>query len=325
MPHPIPPLEYFSSEDAPLLSDYPETVHLDVHHSHHGADFEVATFPATPLLPDVTGVHDDDFSDFVQSPTSETPPKLRGTQEDKMLSETKLTDMFALEYIQHIAIIILVQLFIPIPFMVPMGINFVKRALKVFLPGFAIGLLGHAFVNLLCALPNAKLLEPPSVHHLAKHLPDASIFLPTLFSQLKVVMLGDVVVGAVMAHVLNFFILGYTICRLIRRLEPDPTVMRRAMDSSKIYQRAQPVMLDLITAVFMIPAGQAARARLFAFWGPSPSNTDIITWHSALVGVMGVAAVHILRLARRWWSSASIPGSEQAEKLSGKRKDLIKF
>lgn len=309
-------MEYFSAEDVPLLSEYPQNHHhLDVHHG----DFDVAAFPDTPLLPDVTEVHDDDFSDFVQSPTSEIPPSRKIADGDIDASEKKLSELLTVEYIQHVAIIILVQLLIPIPFMVPMSINFVKRALRVFLPGFAIGLVGHGIVNFLFALPSARPLSPDSFHHISQHLPASSAFLPALFTQLKIAALGGIVVGAVMAHVLNFFILGHTVCRLARGLEPEPTAMRRAMDASKTFQRAQRVVLDLITALAVFPAGIAARQWLFSLWGGSPSAVGIAVWHSEVIGVAGVAAIQLMLLARRRWSSSQPQGGTGGVHVRTKR------
>ena len=323
MPHPIPPIEYFSSEDAPLLSDYPHNVHLDVYHYPHNGDFDVATFPETPILPEATHAHDDDFSDFVQSPTSELPPKLKGKEERLVSPTSRLTDMYTLSYIRHVAIILLVQLLIPIPFMIPLGINFMKRSVKVFLPGFAVGLVGHSIVNLMFALPHTRPLDPSSTHHLPHQLPDSSDVVSVLWSQLKVTMLGGAVVGAIMANLINFALLGHIVYSLARRVEPDPAAMRRAMDASMAYQRAQPVLLDLLTALAMAPAGLAARHRLFG----TPLVNKSSAWHLTLVGVVGVAAVHGLRLARRGRASstaegASVQTTDSIGMRSGKRKSV---
>ena len=260
MPHPIPPVNYFSSEDAPLLSDYPrQHSSLDVHYDSHATDFDVAVFPETPLLPDVTDTHDDNFSDFVSSPTSEFPPTQYHKGHGDASTVAELSDTTTLEYIQHVAIIIIVQLFIPIPFMIPMGINFAKRALRVLLLGSAAGFVGHSLFNIALALPTARLLDMTFLPIFRQHLPSAFTFLPAFLGQMKIAILGGVVVGAIMAHVLNIFILGHTICRLARGLDADPTAMRRAMDSSKSFQLGKRFVLDTLTAIFMVPAGVAAQ------------------------------------------------------------------
>ncbi|KIP09282.1 hypothetical protein PHLGIDRAFT_339567 [Phlebiopsis gigantea 11061_1 CR5-6] len=326
MPHPIPPIEYFSSEDAPLLSEYPQNAHLDVYHYPHNGDFDVATFPETPLLPEAAHGHDDDFSDFVQSPTSELPPKLKGKAEPITSSTRKPTDMYTLSYIRHVAIILLVQLLIPIPFMIPLGINFMKRSVKVFIPGFAVGLVGHSLMNLMFALPSARPLDPSSTHRLPHHLSDSTDVVSTLWAQLKITMLGGAVVGAFMANVINFALLGHIIYSLVRKVEPDPSAMRRAMDASMAYQRAQPVLLDLLTALAMAPAGLAARHRLFG----TPLVNKSSAWHLTLVGVVGVMAVHGLRLPSRQRRSSSaaeranVQTTEHVEMHSGKRKGVVR-
>lgn len=308
LPAPLNPIEFYTSEDAPLLSDtdlvHPHFyLHNDEHlHMDQHSDFEVAPFPTTPMLPSIEEARDDDFSDFVESPASEVPPevKIKSTEQD--VSSRDLADLFSLEWIQHVAIIIAVQLLIPIPFMVPMGINFMKRALKVFAPGFVVGLVGHTIYNAAHATPT----EQHSPLHLLQSLPAPSSFIPAFFTQLKVGALGGIVIGAIIAHVLNLVILGHTICRLVRRLEPEPSLMRRAMDSSKTFQRTRRVVLDLITGLGMMPAGVVGRRVCYGIVGKTVVPVDINLWHAAATGLVGAIAVQLFILTRHTLPSAGL-------------------
>ncbi|KAI0086307.1 hypothetical protein BDY19DRAFT_353905 [Irpex rosettiformis] len=289
---PTPAMNYFSSEDAPLLGDFlNRTMSGDtkglprLHHGHVETHFDVGEFPDTPLLQDCS---DDEFSDFVESPGSEVPPTLETTESSaEEIPDAKLKDLPTSEYIQHVAIIILVQLLIPIPFMLPMGCNFTKRSLKVFLPGFALGILGHALIRFL-----NKPTEIAPFDHLHDSLANPAVFLPALYAQFKVAILGGFVTGAVMSHVLNLCILGHTLCRLSRGLEPQPKAMRRAMDASKVFQFLQRFVLDLVTGVAMLPVGAAVRDWFYGKqFGVAGLPGD--SWHSAATGVLGTIAVQL--------------------------------
>lgn len=277
-------MEYFSSEDAPLLGDFIRKTIGDPHrfsHLHHEqSNFIVANFPDTPTLLDCS---DDEFSDFVESPASEVPPDYKPPAESRDSASQKLADLPTLEYIQHVAIILIIQLLIPVPFMLPMGINFIKRSLKVFLPGFVLGIIGHVLF-----LPFDKSAEFSTLHH---SLVDPSTVFRALFAQVKIGIIGGFLVGAVMSHVLNMCILIHTICRLARGLEPQPTAMRRTMDSSRIFQAIRGFVLDLIAGIAMLPAGCSLR----------PSYCDRLTRsglvmdyrHSIMIGILGTTAVHV--------------------------------
>lgn len=321
MPPPIPPVDYFSSEDAPLLSEYP---HLhprsDFHHDSHHGDFDVAVFPETPLLPSISEAHDDDFSDFVQTSLSEIPPNPKSKDQETSSIEPKLSELPSLEYIAHVAVVILVQLLIPIPFMLPMAINFAKRALKVLLPGFMIGLLANSVLAYTSSVPDPRPVGLKFFLAVAQFLPSPSTIPPALFAQAKIAVLGGIVVGAIMAHVLNFVILGHTLCRLVRDLDPEPSAMRRTMDASKTFQVAQRVGLDLLTAVCMMPAGLAARNWCGAIFGVSSSPLPIDTQYSVICGVAGVVGVHGLRLA---WHASVTRSRPQDEGLSERQKELL--
>ncbi|KAI0340526.1 hypothetical protein BDW22DRAFT_379833 [Trametopsis cervina] len=285
-----PAMDYFSSEDMPLLGDFLRRNMSDQKrfaHLHHGHTdhFDVAEFPDTPMLPDCS---DDEFSDFIESPGSEVPPTMDAQDQTEVqhASEGTLRDLPTAEYIQHVAIIVLVQLLIPIPFMLPMGLNFTKRALKVFLPGFALSILGHSLIHILNQPTDVPLLS-----HVHNSIADPSFILSALYAQLKIGILGGFVVGAVMSHVLNFCILAHTVCRLVRGLEPQPTAMRRAMDASKMFQFLQTLALDLVTGAAMLSAGAAARDWFYgAQFGVSGLPTD--KWHAAAIGIIGTLAVH---------------------------------
>ncbi|KAI0689113.1 hypothetical protein BC835DRAFT_1308495 [Cytidiella melzeri] len=284
-------MDIMSSEDMPLLGDFlSRTIGGDLkkyprlHHGQSESQFEVGDFPETPLLPDCS---DDDFSDFVDSPGSEAPPSLYSEEQSQEDSEIKLSDLSLAEYIQHIAIIVLVQLLIPIPFMLPMGFNFAKRAVKVFVPGFALAIMGHSLVHLL-----NKPTGMAPFQHLHNSLADPTVILSALYAQLKIGILGGFVVGAVTSHVLNFCILAHTICRLVRGLEPQPKAMRRAMDASKTFQFLQRFMLDLVTGVAMLPAGAAVRDWFYGGqFGVSGLPMD--SWHAAATGVVGTVVVQL--------------------------------
>lgn len=278
-------MDYFSSEDMPLLGDFLSRAIGDtkgyprLHHGQSEGRFEVADFPETPLLPECS---DDEFSDFVESPGSEVPPVLDTETPSLDSSEAKLTDLPTAEYIQHVAIIVLVQLLIPIPFMLPMGINFARRAIKVFLPGFVLGIAGHTLFHLFI-----RLADVAPIHHL-QSLADPHLVLSAFYAQLKIGIVGGFVVGAILSHVLNFCILAHTICRLVRGLEPQPKAMRRAMDSSRVFQFLQRLFLDLITGAAMFPVGAAVRDW---FYGAQVTHTG--GWHTAASGAIGALAVQL--------------------------------
>jgi hypothetical protein len=296
MPHPLPPVEHFSSEDALLLNEYPQLhSQLDVHPDQ--SDFEVTAFPKMPPLSNIGDVDDGEFSDFVQSLKSE----IQSTSSCKHQQDSatmNLSDLPTLEYIAHVAVIILVQLFIPIPFMIPMAINFAKRALKILLPGFAVRLLGQSIANLVLALAYTRPFDQTSFHHLAQHLPSSSVFLPVLYGEVKMAALGGLIVGAVMAHVLNLIILGHTFCRLFRGLEPDSIAIRRAVDSSKTFQVARQIVLDLLTALFMIPAGLTARSWCSARLGLTIAHPPTDGLYTVGVGILGIFGRHVFQLVR---------------------------
>ncbi len=285
-------MDYFSSEDAPLLGDFLSRAMSGdskglprLHHGQNESHFEIGEFPETPLLQDCS---DDEFSDFVESPGSEVPPTLESNEaQAEESSEAKLKDLPIAEYIQHVAIIVLVQLLIPIPFMLPMGYNFAKRSLKVFLPGFAIGIIGHSLIHLL-----NKPADVVPFDHLHNSLVGPAVFLPALYAQLKIGILGGFVVGAVMSHVLNLCILGHTLCRLSRGLEPQPKAMRHAMDASRVFRFFQRFVLDLISGVAMLPVGAAVRDW---FYGKQFGVTGlpVDNWHAAAIGVVGTLAVQL--------------------------------
>ncbi|THH01704.1 hypothetical protein EW026_g1037 [Hermanssonia centrifuga] len=275
-------MDYFSSEDAPLLNEF-----------HR--DFEVAIFPETPLLP---ACEDDDFSDFVQSPTSEVPPESKSKATAKDISTVPFSELPMLDYIQEVAVVLIVQFIIPIPFMLPMGIAFTKRALKLFFVGFAVGLAGHASIQFMHAIPSARPFDSSSLLHLSHSLPDSKFFVPAFFTQLKICALGGFAVGAGMSHVLNLVILGHTICRLCRGLEPEPTAMRRSMDSSKTFRCGQRIILDLLTGMCMMPMGLLLRNWYYGLWAAKPADLAIDAWHSALVGVVGTAVMQFLLFGR---------------------------
>ena len=323
MPHPLPPVEYFSSEDAPLLCDYPQLhAHLDTHHG----DFEVANFPKTPVLPQVIRTHDDSFPELVSSSTSEVPPAQKAKEvEEEVPVDKPLAELPTLEYILNVTVILFVQLFIPIPSMFPMGLNFARRAVLILLPGFAIGLLGHSAVNLARALPNAGPLGPGSLHHLARHLRTPSLSTPALLAHLKIAVLGGALVGAVLAHVLNLFILGHTVCRLARGLEPDPVATRASMDASRAFQRAKRVLLDLATALSMVPAGLAAQRWGCAVLGFPPPAADIAAWHTVAVALAGVGVLHAITLVHFCLAWRDVSGTRSAGKqgaMAERRKEL---
>lgn len=292
-------MDYFSSEDAPLLGDFVRRSISDPHrfsHIHHEPpQFEVADFPDTPLLQDYS---DDEFSDFIESPASEVPPNHKVVEEDS--STAKLADLPTLEYIQHVAIIIVVQLLIPIPFMIPMGFNFAKRSLKVFLPGFALGTLAHTLILLFSKAPETTYYD--HFHHTPV---DPSIFIPALFEQIKLGIIGGFLTGAVMSHVLNFAILTHTIGRLARGLDPEPTAMRRAMDSSKTFQGLRNLILDLLAGMAMLPAGCSAR-RSFC---QSLINAGLLAGpkHSIMIGILGTAAIRLYQWHFRTPTARSFP------------------
>ena len=290
-------MDYFSSEDAPLLGDFLSRAMSGdakglprLHHNHADNQFEIGDFPETPLLQDCS---DDDFSDFVESPGSEVPPTLQSTEESVEDSTgTKLRDLPTAEYLQHVAIIVLVQLLIPIPFMLPMGYNFAKRSLKVFLPGFVLGALGHSLFHLL-----TKPSDIAPFDHLQDSLANPALFFSTLYAQLKIGILGGFVTGAIMSHVLNLCILGHTLCRLSRGLEPQPTAMRRAMDTSKVFRFLQRFVLDMITGIAMLPFGAAVRdwfyGKQFGVIGLPEDG-----WHAAAIGILGTLAVQLYLATR---------------------------
>ena len=128
--------------------------------------------------------------------------------------------------------------------MIPMSINFTKRAVKLFFLGSIIGIAGHTALNIAHAIPTAQPVSPSSFAHVYRQLPSLETLIPALWMQFKLVALGGLVIGAATAHVLNVFILGHTICRLSRGLEPEPVAMRRAMDSSRGFRFVQRVALD---------------------------------------------------------------------------------
>ncbi|KAF7791297.1 hypothetical protein EIP86_002311 [Pleurotus ostreatoroseus] len=301
-------MDYFTCEDVPLLDDFHKDVGevhhieiIDVHKDLHG-HFVVDDFPDTPLL--TPAASDDDFSDFIASPVSEEPPTLKAKiAAAEALAETAAAEagpeILSMEYLQHAAIIVLVQLLIPIPFMLPMGFNFTKRALKVFGVGFAVGLVGHVLMNVLQTLPSVRLSDPSTLLLLTEKIPSLDTVLPAFLAQFKMTAIGGFAVGAVMAYVLNFFILGHTICRLARGLEPEPSAMRRAMDASKTFQTIQRFTLDLVTGVSMMPMGLVVRSWWFRLLGLTAAQSVIPYWHAALLGVTGTLAVQLLRMRVR--------------------------
>jgi len=295
-----PAMDYFSSEDAPLLGDFIRRTIGDskhyphLHHGHSESRFDVADFPDTPLLPECS---DDEFSDFVESPGSEGPPSLDGNADAEdasaPASEVKLADLPTLEYVQHVTIIVLVQLVIPIPFMLPMGLNFAKRAFKLLLPGFALAVLGHSLAYIAQKPTNTAMYD-----HLRYTLVDPTVSIPALYAHLKISIIGGLVVGAIMSHVLNLCILLHTVCRLSRGLEPQPTAMRRAMDASKAFQFLQRLVLDLVTGIAMLPAGTAMRDWFYGVQGMGVSGLPTDGWHAAATGILGVLAVQLYAATR---------------------------
>ena len=121
-------------------------------------------------------------------------------------------------------------------------------------------------------------------------------------------------------HILNIFIIGHTICRLSRGLEPDPSTMRRAMDSSKTFRFIQRLTLDVTTGVFAIPVGLAVRSWWCGLWGFAATELPISSWHAAMVGGAGVLAVQILLWVQRPQATVKV-----AKKLAPVHKRIQKL
>ncbi|KAJ3555133.1 hypothetical protein NM688_g2745 [Phlebia brevispora] len=294
-------MDYFTCENSPLLSDCSKDTGefhhieiIDVHKDVLG-NFEVAEFPETPLLTPASS--DEEFSEFIQSPTSEEPPALKAKVAANKTTAEQITvestpPLYSMEYPQHVAIILFVQILIPIPFMLPMGFSFAKHALKLFVTGFAVGIVGHGLFNALQTIPLVGPFGPRPVAHLAQSAFSIDGILPLFFIQLKLSAMGGAAVGALMAHVLNFFFIGHSVCRLARGLDPEPSAMR-AMGSSPTFQRLQQLSLDLATGIFMMPTGLVLRGWWLNLWGSLATPVAIPRWHAALLGATAVAIVQI--------------------------------